>query len=459
MPGRIFIIDPIVTNRVVLKAQLVAEYFSVDIARDLASAYKQLRKKTPAAIILNFEAEEACGFSTCETLRQDPLLGQIPLVLLCRNIEDSFWQSAYRLGVEEVLPSFSDAKLLGFRLTQIIRRKEQLGEQHSRQHTLIDMGFAEEGLIYPPRKPAPLRVDCTHALRVLAAAGTNGLHQLLQQDFALVELLNQQVKSPVVQIIDETQMGRDKALQCLSALKRARQHGQTVPKLLYIACESNLENHRRILELGADDFLVTPYGGAELAIRLRRLAWLHQVKIQTDSAVDAKLQLALHDEMTGLYNRRYALQYLDNLVKITNPSPVSITVMMLDLDNFKTINDSHGHAVGDAVICETARRLTRNLRGVDLVARVGGEEFLVILRDTSRAQAGQIAQRMRAHIDARPFQAGTPTQHISTSISIGVAHYEANGLSSKDLIQLADDALYQSKGAGRNRVTIIPHAA
>jgi two-component system cell cycle response regulator len=175
--------------------------------------------------------------------------------------------------------------------------------------------------------------------------------------------------------------------------------------------------------------------------------------------VDAKLQLALRDEMTGLYNRRYALQYLDNLVKTTHSPAVSVTVMMLDLDNFKAINDSHGHAVGDAVICETARRLSRNLRSVDLVARIGGEEFLVVLRDTSRTQASQIARRMCARIDARPFQAGTPAQHISTSISIGVAHYEANGLSSQDLIRLADDALYQSKGAGRNRVTIIPHAA
>ncbi len=459
MPGRIFIIDPIVTNRVVLKAQLVAEYFSVDIACDLTSARKRLRNTPPAVILLNFEAEEACGFSTCNTLRQDPVLGQIPRVLLCRTIEDSFWQSAYQLDVEEVLPVFSDAKLLGFRLTQIIRRREQLSEQHNRQHTLIDMGFAEEGLIYPPRKPTPLRVDCTHALRVLAAAGTNGLHQILQQDFALVELLNKPIKSPVVQIIDEAQMGRDKALKCLGTMKRARQHGQTVPKLLFITCEYDLENHRRILELGADDFIVTPYGSAELATRLRRLAWLHQVKTQTDSAVDAKLQLALRDEMTGLYNRRYALQYLDNLVKTSRTMPRSITVMMLDLDNFKSINDSYGHAVGDSVICETARRLTRNLRGIDLVARVGGEEFLVVLRDTSRAQASQIAKRMCAKIDARPFQFGTPKQCISTSISIGVAHYEENGLSSKDLIRLADDALYQSKGAGRNRVTIIPHAA
>lgn len=459
MPGKIFVIDPIVTNRVVRKAQLMAEYFSVDIAGDLRSAHKQLRRAPPDVILLNYEAEKSIGFSTCKTLRQDPILGKIPLVFLCSTIKDNFWQSAYRFGVEEILPNSSDAKLLAFRLTQIMRRKEQLGEQKNRQHTLISMGFSKNTLTFPPQTPSPLRVDCTHALRVIAAADTNGLHQLLQQDFTLVQLVNQPIESPTVQIIDETQLGRDKSLQSLIALKRAKMHGKMVPKLLYIAHKNDLDNHHQVLELGADDYLVTPYDSGELAIRLRRLAWLHQIKVQTDSIIDAKLQLALRDEMTGLYNRRYALQYLDNLTKSGIYKDNSVTVMMLDLDNFKSINDTHGHIVGDSVICETARRLTQNLRGADLVARVGGEEFLVVLRDTSREQASKIARRMCGHINAHPFQVETTSQHIFTSISIGVAHCEHNGTTPKDLIALADDALYQSKGAGRNRVTMVLRAA
>ncbi len=459
MPGRVFVIDPIVTNRVVLKAQLVAEYFTVGIANDLTSARKQLRSIPPDVILLNYETEEASGFATSTALRQDPVLGNIPLVLLCRHIEDSFWQSSYRLRVEEILPDFSDIKLLAFRLTQIIRRKEQLGEQQNRQNTLANMGFAEESLVFPPRNPGPLRVDCTYALRVMAAYGTNDLRHHLQQDFALVKLVSQLIPSPVVQIIDEAQLGHDKALQLLGALKRAGKQGKTIPKLLFIASEDDLESHRRVLELGADDFMVTPYGTAELATRLRRLAWFHHVKRQADSAIDEKLQLALRDEMTGLYNRRYALQYLENLNKSNSVAKRPVTVMMLDLDNFKAINDAHGHSIGDAVICETARRLTQNLRGADLVARVGGEEFLVVLRDTSRAQARKIAQRMCAHINARPFQIDAPTHSIHTSISIGVAHCENECVLPQKMIQLADDALYQSKGAGRNRVTIIPRAA
>jgi len=459
MPGKILIIDPIVTNRVVLKAQLVAEYFTVVLASDLSDAQQKFGQTLPDVFVLNYDAEHKTGFSTIKKIRSDNRLSHLPIVMLCRTIEDIFWTNSYRLGVEEVLPTLPDGKLLVARLAQMVRRKKIVEEQRMRQRTYADMGFAEDQICFPPQFSPALTIDCSHALRVMTRASGGRLKTLLKSTFSAIRVTNNTVESPIIQVIDEAQLGREQALQHLCDAQQNQARGKAAPKLLYVANTTQVADARRALELGADDFIVTPFCDAELACRMRRLAWLHQMETEAERVVDDRLRLAMLDPMTGLFNRRYALQYLENTSRKRGTEIRSVTVMMLDLDNFKSINDTFGHQTGDGVIIETSRRLKRNLRSADLVARVGGEEFMVVLCDTPMQQAITIAKRMCSQINACPFQPAPQENPFDVSISIGVAFAKNNLFTPEQLIHYADRALYQSKGQGRNRVTVLPIAA
>ncbi len=457
MPGRILIVDPIVTNRVVLKAQLTADYYTVDLASDITSIHGYLAKSPPDAIVLRYEVEENIGFSTCKELKCDPRFSHIPVILICRNMEDTLWNTAYQLGIEEVLPNLADGALLRCRLAQLIRKKEVVEEYRVRQRTYADMGFAEESLVFPPQFPGALNICFADAVRFMPSFQDSAVGALLKTSFPVLETNDCSENVGSIALIDEAQLGREEALRRLCALHDAQT--LNAPKLLYLANQNDTSANCKALELGADDFIVRPFSAAELAVRLRRLGWQRHLALQAERQVSNRLKEALRDPMTGLYNRRYALQYLDRLLRNGGPADRTVAVMMLDLDNFKAINDTYGHQTGDAVICETAQRLNRKLRSADLISRVGGEEFLVVLTDTPVHQACSIAERMRLEINEQPFLNCGIKRQINISISIGVAFATAGQFKPCELIHHADRALYQSKGRGRNQVTFLPQAA
>nr|WP_290428619.1 GGDEF domain-containing protein [Defluviimonas salinarum] len=164
------------------------------------------------------------------------------------------------------------------------------------------------------------------------------------------------------------------------------------------------------------------------------------------------------DPLTGLNNRRYALPHLARIAERARAAGRQFAVMVLDLDRFKAINDSRGHAAGDAVLIEVAARLRGNLRAVDLLARIGGEEFLVALPDTTPEAAQATAERLRRVIGDRPVPMPDGAAAIPVTLSIGLA-LGPGPASVEDLVDLADRALMGSKADGRNIVTVGRSAA
>jgi two-component system cell cycle response regulator len=195
-----------------------------------------------------------------------------------------------------------------------------------------------------------------------------------------------------------------------------------------------------------------------MAARVRRLIWHRHMSQQVEQSVSDHLKLALIDPLTGLYNRRYAERYLDQMVRQSRAGGSTVTAMIVDLDRFKAINDTFGHLTGDTVLQQTAKRLLHNLRAADLVARLGGEEFLILLNDTAMPEVRDIAERLRQEISNYSFM-GQDGQSIRVSASIGVSAQQDCWASSQELIESADTALYLSKERGRNRVTFCDQAA
>ena len=156
--------------------------------------------------------------------------------------------------------------------------------------------------------------------------------------------------------------------------------------------------------------------------------------------------------MAGLFNRRYVIAHLNELIARIGDGTPEIAVMMLDIDYFKAVNDTHGHPAGDDVLRELAARMLRQVRSVDLVARLGGEEFVAVMPETNLAGAVVVAERLRQAVSAEPFTIQPTGLRLPVTISIGVAASNGPGETVENLLKRADDALYEAKRNGRNRV-------
>jgi diguanylate cyclase (GGDEF)-like protein len=185
--------------------------------------------------------------------------------------------------------------------------------------------------------------------------------------------------------------------------------------------------------------------------RLQTFADYAAVAIEKAHLFERTQQLAVTDELTGLFNRRQVLSLAKNEYERSRRYQRSLSAIMIDIDQFKHINDSYGHPVGDRILRALAACCRANLRSVDLVGRYGGEEFLVLMPETDVVKAVEAAERIRRQVEA--MRLPTSKGAVSVTISLGVATLGVtSSMSLEQLIINADDALYAAKAAGRNRV-------
>lgn len=206
-----------------------------------------------------------------------------------------------------------------------------------------------------------------------------------------------------------------------------------------------LETTIEALDCGADDLLRKPYQPMELHARLR-------VASRTVALQREMLRTALTDALTQIANRRAFMDGLDREVARAKRHGSTLSVVMVDIDHFKQVNDTYGHAAGDRVICATAATLGSQFRKSDFVGRVGGEEFAVYLTGTASDMAVSLAERTRRALTETQISV-TDDCALQVTASLGVAELSPDDLTADDVLQRADKALYGAKEAGRNRVS------
>ena len=222
--------------------------------------------------------------------------------------------------------------------------------------------------------------------------------------------------------------------------------------LLAIADADDNARLMRGLEIGVNDYLIRPIDQNELLARVRTQVKKKRYAEKLRDNVQMSIEAAITDALTGLHNRRYMETHLGTLVEQAAARGRPLSILVLDIDFFKAINDGYGHSAGDDVLKEFSRRLKKAVRGIDLACRFGGEEFVVVMPDTSIAMATMVAERLRKRIAAEPFRINQNTRTVQATISIGIAAMRSVEDRPSDIIRRADEALYRAKREGRNRV-------
>jgi two-component system, cell cycle response regulator len=255
---------------------------------------------------------------------------------------------------------------------------------------------------------------------------------------------------PSLAILDWMMPGIDGVEVC----RRVREAGrEPYVYMLLLTGRRESEDVVEGMDAGADDYLTKPFKAHELRVRLRAGQRVLDLQRQLVAAREALREQAMHDGLTGLLNHSAILATLHAELSRAAREEQPLAVLLLDLDHFKRVNDTHGHQAGDAVLRETARRMKGAVRRYDAVGRYGGEEFVIVLPGCDGAGAVAHAERIRETIAAEPYSAGE--QSLQLTCSIGVASASRPGSDAVEtLVREADEALYRAKGDGRNRVSL-----
>jgi diguanylate cyclase (GGDEF)-like protein len=287
------------------------------------------------------------------------------------------------------------------------------------------------------------------------AAMRSDMSRILKASDPLLEILEAQDgiealkllgESVVDVIITDKVMPRMDGLKLLAAIRRDDRLQQT--PVIMVTSQNQLEEKLVTFEHGAHDFLTKPYHPAELVARTR-------VMLRLRAQMRAIEQQAILDPLTGLYNQNYLNGAVKRELKRCQRYNLNLSCLMIDVDHFKSINDTHGHLIGDEVLRGVGKILQATLRGYDFAVRYGGDEFLVILAQNNPLGAVYVAERIREMIQNHTLSAAKASP-ASVTVSIGVASLVGGAASAPNvLIEAADQALYEAKRQGRNRVVTV----
>ena len=449
MSARILVVDDNLANRRLLQAKLEARYFQVLMAESGQKALDIAAAELPDIILLDVMMPGMDGYEVCERLKASPSTAFIPIIMVTALSQQEHRLKGLQAGADDfVTKPFDDFSLMT-RINALLRYNAVASELRQRESS-ASYNFSGEVNVELEEMEAPARVVVVdqnerRADRIKAHLQSAGHVTCSLQDSGN-DLSGRGID---VMVLPLDQQGFDPLRLC-AQFKMAEKTRAVA--ILIICDETNRDMAMKAMELGASDIINAPVDREELLARVltqtRRTRYIEILRRR----VDRGMELSILDPLTGLYNRRYLMSQLRQLLSRSAQGDSPVSIIAFDIDHFKAVNDTHGHDVGDKVIQEFARRLQENVRPMDIVCRQGGEEFLVIMPGTTGDLACSAAERMRRSIAEAPFTILQPELSLNVTVSAGVATEEANNEDPDELLKRADAALYHAKRSGRNRV-------
>src|SRR6267143_381533 len=448
MSARVLVVDDVEANVKLLEAKLSSEYFDVLSAFNGHSALEIADSEVPDVILLDVMMPRMDGFEVCRRLKANPRTADVPVVMVTALSDVANRLRGLEAGADDFLTKPVNDIALFARVRSLSRLKRMMEEWRLREGICGRFAGSDIALAKDSR---PARIILIEEDQFAAARMAEILRASAQlvicQSCAEVQ---KQLDGDTELIIASLSTSSGDPLRLVTQC-RASEIFRQLPILL-IAEESDLHRLAKGLDLGASDYLIRPVDRNELLARTGTQIRRKRLQDRLQENYQRSLYLALTDELTGLYIRRYLLAHLDELIDRVNHDHMSAAILLFDIDHFKQVNDTYGHAAGDEVLRELASRAMNSVRSVDLVARLGGEEFVVVMPETDIVIATAVAERLRLAVAREQFIVGTGGMKVAVTISIG-ATVAASGDGRAELLKRADDdALYNAKTAGRNRI-------
>ncbi|MEL7092002.1 MAG: diguanylate cyclase [Pseudomonadota bacterium] len=466
MHGKVLVIDPIATHRIMLRVKLASSQYDVLQAACMMEAMRLLERVSPDLILTSTELPDATAAQMLARLRKLGLFGKVPVIAISSDAGAPLDRRALlSLGYDDVLSRPFEAGFLMARARSLLRSYSATSEWQLREGTSRALGFAE---------PAAQLVRRAHVRLVTHdAGGAASLQRALGAELsadvsvtspsAAVRNIGGAAAPDAFVLVAQP----DEAAAVLDLLADLRCHAATRHTvILVLPVDGPSPLAAQMLDTGAND--VAPYGAsdAEIVLRLGALLARKRASDALRETLRNGVEAAVIDPLTGLHNRRYAMPHVDRIAERAQATGKGFALMIADIDHFKQINDRYGHAAGDAVLVGVADRLRANLRAVDLVARIGGEEFLIVLPGITLDSAKKAAHRLCQTVGGTPVPLGGTERAVPVTISVGMIVYDLDAgappigaVNAQVLIELADKALYDAKAAGRNRVNLHQAAA
>ena len=450
MTARVLVVDDILSNVKLLEAKLTAEYFEVLTASSGEQALARVAAELPDIVLLDVMMPGMDGFEVCRRIKANPKIAHIPIVMVTALDQPSDRVTGLDAGADDFLTKPVDDFALFARVRSLVRLKMMTDELRMREETGQSMGLADaaETMVDPDPSGRILIVEDRPESVAWFRGGLEQKNELVDVsnfDEALVRARGGDFDLIVVSL----------GIRSFDGL-RLCSHLRSLPEvrhspILVLVSEGESRKLIQALDMGVNDYLMRPVDRNELLARVRTQLRKKRYSDKLRHNVQLSLEMAITDPLTGLHNRRYMASHLDTLMK-TAGATKPISFLILDIDYFKAVNDTHGHDVGDEVLREFANRISANVRGIDLACRHGGEEFVVVMPDTDSGFAFTVAERLRQSIECTPITISRPPNALKITVSIGIASSNGGEDVPDQLLRRADQALYRAKREGRNRV-------
>jgi two-component system cell cycle response regulator len=451
MTGRVLVVDDIFANVKLLEARLSAEYFDVLTAYSGPEALELMEVERVDVVLLDVMMPGLDGFEVCRRIKSSPKTMHVPVVMVTALDQSVDKVQGLEAGADDFLTKPVDDIALITRVKNLARLKTLNDEMLLRMATGAEIGVLTGGVcgaLGTETGGCVLLVEDQYRVAERMRGILAKSHEVDIEPGPQTALLRLADKPYDVVIVSLNLAGADGLRLCSQV--RAIERTRHLP-IIVLAQPGEEARLLRALDMGVNDYVTRPIDRNELLARVRTQVKRKRHSDHLRGRLEETVELALTDALTGLHNRRYMETHLKALVEQAREGGRLLSLLFADVDNFKAINDGHGHDAGDNVLRELAQRLRRNIRNIDLVARVGGEEFVIVMPDTGMERALQVGERLRSAIASEPIRANSAT-HLGVTASVGIATLDGQHDSAEGLLKRADQALYVAKRGGRNRV-------
>jgi two-component system cell cycle response regulator len=454
MTARILVVDDVPANVKLLEARLSAEYFDVVTAMSGAEALSICERAQCDIVLTDAMMPGMDGFEVCRRLKANPATHHLPVIMITALDQPSDRVKGLEAGADDFLTKPVNDIALIARVRSLVRLKMVQDELRMRAVTSREIGMRDalaEAIAVNGRDGRVLLVDdrASSSERIVNALRSE---QTVDVETRAQEALFRAADGGYDLVMISLGLAEFDPLRLCSQI-RSLDRTRSLPILIIVEPEDDARLLRG-LDIGVNDYLLRPIDRNELCARVRTQVRRKRYTDRLRDNVLQSMEMAVTDGLTGLHNRRYMENHLATLLDQAAMRGKPLSVLVLDIDYFKAVNDTYGHDAGDDVLREFAQRLRRNVRGIDLACRLGGEEFVVVMPDTDAGVASIVAERIRSRVAGEPFPIHQGARALDITVSIGMAQRLPEDTGPETLLRRADQALYRAKRDGRNRVVL-----